>query len=420
MLLDRPEARLGIALGIGLVVGAERERRKGEGPHRAPAGIRTFALVALLGGVVALVDNAALVAVVGAFVGAIAIGAYWLGDRTDPGFTTEVALLLTYCLGALAERRPAAALAAGLSTATILAARAPLHSAVRSVLSEEELRDGLIFAVAALVILPLLPNRAVDPLGVLNPFTLWRLVVLLMGMSAAGYVAQRIVGARYGLALTGFASGFVSSAATIAAMGARARSDEALLRPAVAGAAASTVATFVQLAILVGAASPSLLRTLAWPLAAGGATALAYAAVQTWRARRVDLEPTRGRAFKVSTALLFAVLVTVIAFASTAARRWLGAAGAVVTAALAGFADVHAAAGGIASIADQIGRSSAVLAVLVAITANTVTKAVLASTTGPRAYAVRVVAGLALVLAAVWIAALAGCAILEHPAQRAP
>jgi uncharacterized membrane protein (DUF4010 family) len=407
-LLDRPEGRLAIALAVGLIIGAERERRKSEGPTRIPAGVRTFALVGLLGGIVALLGSTALLVVVATIVGSLAIAGYFLGDRSDPGFTTETALIVTYCLGALAQREPKIALATGLAAATLLAFRTHLHSAVRSVISEDELRDGLIFGVAALVVLPLLPNRAVDPLGVLNPFTLWRLVVLLMAMSGAGYIAQRAIGPRYGLALAGFGAGFASSSATIAAMGARARADAELQRPAIAGAAASTVATFVQLAILVGAANGRLLVVLAWPLAAGGATALAYAAVQTWHARRVEAGPVKGHAFKISTAVLFAVLVTAIAFISAAAQQWAGAVGAVVAAAIAGFADAHASSAAVAALSagNQIGLVAAEIAVLVAFTTNTVTKAVLAAISGPRRFSVSIIAGLVLVLAVTWGAAL--------------
>jgi len=407
--LDRPEARLAVALGIGLVIGAERERRKGEGPSRMPAGIRTFAVVALAGGVAALSGSVALLVAVALVVGALAVAGYVLGDRSDPGFTSEATLVLTYCLGALATREPRAAVAAGLSAAMILALRAPLHRAVRSVLTEDELRDALLFAVAALVVLPLVPNRSVGPFGGINPFTLWRLVVLLMGMSGAGYVAQRIIGPRFGLALAGFGSGFASSTATIAAMGGRARADAALVGPAVAGAAASTVATFVQLAVLVAAADPALLRALALPLAAGGGAALAYALVQTWRSPRVEATQPHGRAFKLTTALLFASLVTAISLVSSLASRWLGPAGAVAAAGVAALADAHSAAAAIASLSGnhQLRLFDAEVGVLLALSANTVTKAVVAVTSGPRGFAVRIIVGLAIVLVATWgVAAL--------------
>ena len=406
--LDLPEGRLAIALGIGLVIGAERERRKGEGPGREGAGIRTFAVAALLGGIVASLGGQVLLVAGALIVGSFAIAAYVLGDREDPGFTSEVTLVLTYCLGAFAQHEPRAALGAGICVAALLALRAPLHRISRSVLSEDELRDALLFGVAAVVVLPLLPNRAIDPFGVVNPFTLWRLVVVLMAMSGAGYIAQRALGPRYGLALAGLGGGFVSSSATIAAMGARARADGAVLRPAVAGAAASTVSTFVQLAILIAAASPALLAALAWPLGAGGLAAATYAAIHTVRARRADADAIKGRAFRLPMALLFGSLVTVIGFVSALARAWLGAAGTIATAAIAGFVDAHSSTAAIASMSasGQIAQRSAIAAVLLALTTNTLTKAVLATTSGPRRYALLVNTGLVLVLAVTWLAAL--------------
>ncbi len=408
--LELPEGRLAVALGIGLVIGAERERRKGAGPDRKGAGIRTFAAAALLGGVAAMLRNEILLVSAAMFVGGIAMVAYWLGDREDPGYTSEITIVLTYCLGALAQQEPHVALAAGISIAMLLALRAPLHRFTRNLLRDEELRDGLLLAVAAVVVLPLLPDRTIDPWGVLNPFTLWRLVVVLMAMSAAGYVAQRAIGPRYGLALAGLGGGFVSSSATIAAMGTRVRADPALLQPAVAGAAASTVATFVQLAILVGTANPALVRVLAWPLAAGGATAALFAAAQTWHARRATGEAGTGSAFKLSTALLFGCLVTVIGFASTLATSWLGTTGAIVAAAIAGFVDAHASTAAVGSMAASgaIDSTAAALAVLVALSTNTVTKAVLSISTGTRRFAGLVCAGLVLTLGVTWAVAFIG------------
>lgn len=401
--LDLPEARLAIALGVGLVIGAERERHKGDGPRRAAAGIRTFALVALFGGVLAAIGGEVLLVAGAAIVGGLAIAAYRLGDREDPGFTSEVALVLAYALGALAGREPRLALAAGITVATVLALRAPLHRISRTVVTDDELRDALLFAVAAVVILPLLPDRAIGPFGLVNPFTLWRLVVVLMATSGAGYLAQRILGPRYGLALAGLGGGFVSSSATIAAMGGRARADAGVLVPAVAGAAASTVATFVQLAILIGTANPPLLAMLAWPLGAGGVTALGFAGYYTLRAsRRATADATPGRAFRLSSALLFGGLVTAIGLASTAARAWLGTPGAVVTAAVAGFADAHSSTAAIAAMAatSQLDGATAELAIVLALATNTITKVVLAISSGPRAFSVRVIVGLALAVAA--------------------
>jgi uncharacterized membrane protein (DUF4010 family) len=410
VLLDHPEARLAISLGIGLVIGAERERRKAEESSRVQAGVRTFALIALLGGVIFALDNTALLVVGAIGVGGAAAVGFFFGEPSDPGLTTAVALLLTYCLGALALREPTLALACGLCTACLLAFRTTLHAAVRSVLSEDELRDALLLAIAAVVILPLLPNHTIDPLFILNPFRLWRLVVAFMAMSALGHVAQRAIGPRYGLAVAGFGSGFVSSAATIATMGARVRADASILGPAAAGVAASSVGTMIQLAILVGAADPRLLARIGWPLGVGAGVALIYAVLQTWRMSSGDDATARGHAFKLSTALLFATLVTVVSVASTLAMRWAGNAGLLFATALAGLADTHSASAAVASVSGsgQVATATAALGVLLALTTNTFTKCTLALSSGGRVFASRVVGGLVLMTAATWITYAAG------------
>ncbi|HSN26446.1 MAG TPA: MgtC/SapB family protein, partial [Kofleriaceae bacterium] len=170
-LFESLEGRLLIALAIGLLIGAERERRKGTGVDRKPAGLRTFALVALVGGASAALGHELAIAAGFLAIGGLATASYLLGDRSDPGLTSEVALVLTYALGALAQLAPRAALACGVLAASLLALRAPLHRFTR-LLTEDELRDALVFGISAAVVLPLLPDRTVDPWGVLNPFTL--------------------------------------------------------------------------------------------------------------------------------------------------------------------------------------------------------------------------------------------------------
>jgi uncharacterized membrane protein (DUF4010 family) len=396
--------KLATALAIGLIIGAERERRKGEGPARAAAGIRTFAAVAALGGVTSLL-GVPVVAVGGLFVGGAAIAAYLVGDRSDPGLTTEVSLVLCFALGALSVSRPAVALAAGVCTAALLAARGDLHRFMRDTLSERELRDGLVLGLAAIVILPLVPDRFVGPYAAVNPHTIWRLAVVMMGLAAAGHVAQRAVGSSMGLALAGLAGGFVSSAATIGAMGVRARGDEAVRAGAVAGASASTVSTFVQLAVVVALADPTVVAGVAWPLGCGGVTAGAYSALRAWHASRGrGPAAERGRAFRVLPAVLFACLVGAVGALAAFAESRFGPAAVPVAAALAGFADAHAAAASAASLAaaGRVSEAVAVLGVLAALTTNTVTKAVLAFTSGDRRFGWQVSLGLLLVLAGTW------------------
>nr|QQZ48850.1 MgtC/SapB family protein [Phenylobacterium glaciei] len=134
------------------------ERRKGDGPARSPAGLRTFALVGLLGGLTATFGDRHLILLVGALVGFGVLIAYALGERGDPGLTGEVALIATYVLGVLAPAKPVLALEVGIVVAALLAFRMQLHHFVRERISDQDLRDGLTFAIAAVVILPCCPT----------------------------------------------------------------------------------------------------------------------------------------------------------------------------------------------------------------------------------------------------------------------
>ena len=307
--MDLAIINLAVALGIGLLIGAERERRKGEGPSRSPAGIRTFAISSLAGAVAFALGGQLLVSIVttGTFV--LTAVAYWRARDDDPGLTSEIALVLTVLLGGLSMQNRELAAGLGVTVAVLLAARSPLHYFVRSVLIQSEMTDALIFAGATLVILPLLPNRQVGPYDALNLYKIWVIVILVIGISAAGYVTTRWVGSRYGLPITGLASGFISSTATIGAMGARVTKVPGVLKPAVAGAVLSTVATIIQLTLVLAATSTMTVQTLSSALICAALAAIGYGAAFTIRALRetdVDQQP-QGRAFNLSIALLFAL-----------------------------------------------------------------------------------------------------------------
>jgi len=218
--IGEPAFRLASAVAIGLLIGAERERRKGEGPQRSAAGIRTFALASLLGGVSVVLGGNLLLGLGAGVIAAFCIAAYLRTHEQDPGLTSEAALVLTVLLGGLAQRQTATASALAVVVTVLLAARSRLHHLVNKVMSEDEVTDALIFAAATLVVLPLMPDRYLGPFGAVNPRTVWKIVILMMSISAGGYIAVRLLGPRFGLPIAGLASGFVSSTATIGAMGA--------------------------------------------------------------------------------------------------------------------------------------------------------------------------------------------------------
>jgi len=410
LILDPAILNLAVALGIGLLIGGERERRKGEGPSRAPAGIRTFTVASLAGAISFTVGGELMLAVTTAGVVTLTALAYWRAHDDDPGLTSEIALILTALLGGLSVRQPALAAGVAAAVAALLAARTPLHHFVRSVLTEGEVKDALIFAGATLVVLPLLPDRPLGPYDALNPHMIWIIVILVMAISAAGYIAFRILGARFGLPLAGLASGFISSIATIGAMGARATKAPDVLAAAVAGAVLSTVATIVQMAAVLAATSVLTLQSLSGPLVCAGLAAAAYGAVFTIRALRQKTgdEPRSGRAFSLSTALIFVLTLSGILVASAALREWFGETGVIMAAAVAGFVDTHSAAISIASLvaSGKMNAVDAVIPILAGLSTNTIGKIIFAWISGGHSFAVRVIPGLILVALAAWGGAL--------------
>ena len=395
-----------VALGVGLLIGIDRERKKGDGPTRQAAGLRTFTLASLAGATAMAVGDEIVLAAVALGMVALAGLSYWRAGNDDPGLTSETALVATTLLGGLAIKQPEIAAGLGVVVTVLLAARSALHRFVRSVLTADELRDLLIFAAAALVVLPLLPDKPIGPYGALNLRTVWTIVILVMAVSALGYVAVRLVGPRYGLPLAGLASGFVSSSATIGAMGTRVKEEPALMKPAVAGAVLSSVATVVQLAILIAATNMPTLQALWLPLLFSGGAAVVYGGAFTlWALKQKSQKhEAQGNAFSLTTALTFAAILAVVLLIAAAAQDWFGEAGVLVAAAAAGSADTHAAAVSVASLVNdgRIKPPQTVIPVLAAFTTNTVTKMVFAVTAGGRLFSLYVIPGLLLMLAAAW------------------
>jgi len=396
-----------VALAVGILVGIERERSKGQGPHREVAGVRTFTLVSLIGATSLALGSLAVFAVFGFIVGIFTALGYRHTRQADPGLTTEIAMLATFLLGGLAMREPHLAAALAVVVTIILAARTRLHNWIHNVLTGDEVRDGLLLAAAALIVLPLTPAEPIDPWGIISLRSLWLLALIVMTINALGYIALRVMGPKTGLSLAGLFSGFVSSTATIAAMGSRTRQHPELHAGAVAGAAASSVATVLQLAVVIGLVSTAVLYELVVSFAIAGIAALAYAALFTLRSVRdaTDREPPRGRPFDPKTALVFVLVVTVTLVISTVLTMWLGERGLVLASGVSGFADTHAPAISAAALAqgERASTQFASIAILVAFSTNAVSKSIVAFSMGTRRYAFELLPGLALMVAGAWL-----------------
>lgn len=418
------------ALGGGLLIGLERERRKGRGPQRGAAGIRSFTLVTLAGALaqgLAPVAHPALVAVGAAAVVLLAALAYRRSlslPNPDPGMTTELALVVSYLVGVLAMARPAYGAGAAVVLAVLLAARGRLHHFATRLLSEDELHDGLLLAALALVLVPLLPQAPLAWLGGLQPHQIAALVLLILVLQAAGHVALRLAGPQAGLALAGLMSGFVSSTATVAAMGARLRQSPDLATACTAGAMLSSAATWLQALLMLAALAPALASRLLPALAAGAVVALgfgAWQARQTWQSRPPGQasEPSTaaqagaGRALRVREALLVAGLLTGVTLAVSFAQRQFGGIGAVAGAALAGLGDSHAGIAALGALQQQglLPLQAAAAGVLLTVGSNSLTRVVTAAFSGGAAYTLRICACLFGALGAAVVTAWLGGAL---------
>ena len=313
--------------------------------------------------------------------------AYWRGKPDNVGLTTEIALMMTVLLGGLSVTNPVVAAGVGVVVAILLASRAYLHDFVRSVMTAQELRDGLLLAAATLVVLPILPNENFGPYEVLNPYLMWTIVIMVMLIGAGGHVAVRLFGMEYGLALTGFASGFISSTATIRDMAQRARADLTKMNGAVAGASLSSVSTAMTMLAALALTNLPTFKATALPLMAACLASAIYALPWVVVALRGHVsEPSSdeqvpqsaapSRAISLKGALSFSAALAAILVASTAIQQAFGPGAMIVAAALAGLVNTQSAAITVAlSVgAGQIEAHEAVLPVLAAITTNTLVR----------------------------------------------
>jgi uncharacterized membrane protein (DUF4010 family) len=391
------------ALGVGLLFGVIRERRRD--PGTAKAGTRTHALVGVLGYVAASLGNTAFIAAL-LIVGALATAGYLKTADKDPGLTGEVALVVNLSLAALALHHAPLAASLGVLCAILLEAKQSLHRVSRDLISEQELQDALMLAAAALVVMPLLPSEPVDPWGVLRLTTVWRIVVLVMAVGMFGHIALRAAGPRWGLMIAGFFSGFASSTAAVASFGRHARHDAALSAPAAGAALLANLASLLLFGAVIGAVSRPLLRATAAPLLAAAA-ALAVAALLCLRPGRGKLVPDRpqAHAFRLSHALIIAAVIAAVSLVSAWLGEVAGGGGVLIAAALVALVEVQAAGASIGQLAEAggLGPEMAKWGVVAVLASSAAAKALLAFVSGGPAYGWIVGGGLA---------AMAGCAVL--------
>ncbi|RDD94896.1 MgtC/SapB family protein [Acidovorax sp. BoFeN1] len=381
------------ALAVGLVIGLERGWHDRELPEGGRvAGLRTFALTGLLGGVLGhLQPDFGAWPLLGALLGlALLLTVSYARNAKLSGnlsATTPVAMLLTLVLGAFAAHgNITLALSAAVVGAVLLDLKPTLHGWLR-LIDHRELTASLQLLVLSMVILPYLPNTGLGPYAALNPYQLWWAVILIAGLSLTGHFAMRITGAQRGVLWTGILGGLASSTATTLALARYAREQPSLTGAAVAGTLASCGVMFFRMVVLLGVIQPALLSTFGSALVVTG-VALLCIALWGWRKldRTVVGEGAVGAMapFDLGTALGFGVLLAVMSVLVPAAKQWLDTSGLYVLSAVSGLADVDAILISLARLHGAGGLSTVatVTALGLATLANMVAKVGIAWTTG--------------------------------------
>jgi len=381
------------ALAVGLVIGLERGWHDRELPEGGRvAGLRTFALTGLLGGVLGhLQPDFGAWPLLGALLGlALLLTVSYARNAKLTGnlsATTPVAMLLTLVLGAFAAHgNITLALSAAVIGAVLLDLKPTLHGWLR-LIDHRELTASLQLLVLSMVILPYLPNTGLGPYAALNPYQLWWAVILIAGLSLTGHFAMRISGAQRGVLWTGILGGLASSTAATLALARYAREQPSLAGAAAAGTLASCGVMFFRMVVLLGVIQPKLVSTFGSALAVTGVVLLCIA---LWRWRKLDRTAVGEGAigamapFDLGTALGFGVLLAVMSVLVPAAKQWLDTSGLYVLSAVSGLADVDAILISLARLHGAGGLSTVatVTALGLATLANMVTKAGIAWTTG--------------------------------------
>ncbi|MBC7750203.1 MAG: MgtC/SapB family protein [Candidatus Saccharibacteria bacterium] len=405
---------LSVALGIGLLIGTERERHQQKSSDNA-LGVRTFTISSLIGAVSILLtgqetppNHLYLLCVALLVMGGLTAISYIRTSKKDAGLTTESALVLTVLLGGFSIHEPLIAACIGIMTTGLLMIKSKLHAFIKGVLSEQELSDAFIFLAIICIFVPLAPNKAMGPYNAINPHTIVMIVVVIMSINGIGYVAQRIIGIRYGLAFAGFISGFISSTATVYTMGLKSKQEPQLFNSAVAGGIVSNLSTLILLAVVLSVIEPNVLKPFILPLIIASVVLCAYSAYYIRQIAPIATltQLKRDRAFNVYQALSFAFLMTVVLFISAVVNARLGEKGMIMSALFTGLFDAHATAASIASLvtSQKLTVMHAILPIIIGLSSNTFTKIVVAFKSGGVAYAMRISAGLVLMIGCCFLA----------------
>jgi len=376
--------RFGIALAIGFMIGLQREYAFREKQRELLAGERTFALMALVGALAAMIaellESSVIFIGVILMVGIFTAIAYFIDAwRGFVGLTTEVAILITVIIGALCYwDHLTLAAALGIITTVLLSVKIETDRLV-SALTREDIYAALKFAVISLVILPVLPRESnlPPPFDVLSPFRIWLMVVFISGINFVGYLAIKFVGPVRGIGLTGLLGGLVSSTGVTLGFSERSKRENSLAKPFALAIMIAWTVMFARVLVEVGVLNLELLQLVWLPIAAAGVVGLLYCVYLHLSQRTTEKDTQEfSNPFDLVSAIKFGLLYALILVVARAAQLYFGDTGVYISSLLSGFADVDAITISLAQLskAGTVSMTVAAQSIVIATIANTIAK----------------------------------------------
>jgi uncharacterized membrane protein (DUF4010 family) len=374
-----------IALLLGLLIGAERERTQGTDPSlRRTAGIRSFVIVTLCGFFSAFLgiflgNWFVIISFFGICLLVMSSYIYEAFKLNRKGITSELAAITTFLIGILCFYKPNFAVILGIIMTLILSLKIHIHGFVKN-LSQDEFFASLKFAIIAFIILPLLPNEALDSWGIINLYNIWLMVVFISGISFVGYILTKLIGTTYGVGITGLIGGLVSSTAVTTSMWTQSKKNKTIVFPFVIGVLAASVMMFIRVLFTISVLNYQLLEHVAWTLGLMSLTSLIAIGIfyKIPSSKNVQSESLDiSSPFQFIPALKFGVFFLFILATIEITRRFFGEGALYITALISGFADVDAITISMSqlSLAGDISNDVAVRTITIAVISNTLVKA---------------------------------------------
>ena len=365
---------------MGLMIGIERERSKSREDNKAIWGARTFPLLALVGVLMAFLGNTPLSMLIGAFIGILILVSHVHWDENHKTWsvsaTTAIAAILTLMLGYVAYTHNHIAIILAVILFGFLALKARLHNFAQTGITKEEMNAALTFLISAFVILPLLPNDFIDPWKLMHPTKIWFLFVVIAGVEFSSYIALKLLGAKWGVLLTGLLGGFASATATTLSLamksGRELKASLLLVGGIVLAEVSSLIIQMIILGIIAPKVYPDLVLFLALP-AVIGAVCVAFIFIyksKSESAQRVDI--SMANPISIKNTAKFALLISVGLILIALSTRIFGELGAYVTSALGGAVSLRVVTFSISELTNsgEILLSVASVSILIAMAVN--------------------------------------------------